>query len=306
MAAVLLLIISFCVFALLYAAPGNLEFILLGPKPPSPQALEEIRRQYHLNDPFLVQYWIWLVGAIHLNFGTSTQTIQPATSVIENRLGVTVFLGIYGFTIAMLAGVPLGILAAVKKRKPADRAVVALSVVGVSSPAYASGIYLLFIFGVLLGWFPVYGAGDGFLDSLWHLFLPAVTLALTIMALIVKLTRVAMIRALDEDYVVFALARGVPQRRVLIAYALRNALVPIVTGAGTILGYTLTGAVLVEVTFALPGVGALLVTSVDYKDIPVVQAVAMLLAFIIIVVNLATDVLYVVIDPRIRFARGTS
>lgn len=303
-AVVLLLIISFAVFTLLDLAPGSLEQILLGPTPATPGALAAIRKEYHLNDPFFLQYLIWLKGAVHLDFGRSVVSSGPVISAIGGGLSVSLFLGIYGFAIAILLGVPLGILAGVKTRTAIDRAAVGLSVVGVSAPAYASGIYLLYIFGVWLGWFPVYGAGSGFLDRLWHLTLPAVALALTVMALVLKLTRAAMINALDQDYIVFARARGVPYRRVLVVYGLRNALVPIVTGAGAILGYMLTGAVLVETTFALPGVGALLVSSVTKKDIPVVQGVAVLLAVIIIVVNLLTDIVYVLIDPRIRFSRG--
>jgi peptide/nickel transport system permease protein len=304
--AVLLVIISFAVFTLLYASPGSIEQILLGTRPANPQTIAAIRAQYHLDDPFIVQYLIWAKGALHLDFGTSVRTAEPVLSGILNRLGVTMFLGVYGFTIAMLLGVPLGIASAVRKRSFLDRAAVGLGVVGVSAPAFASGIYLLFIFAVLLGWFPVFGVGDGFVDSLWHFFLPAVTLALTAMALVLKLTRAAMIDALDQDYVVFARARGIPYRRVLTAYAFRNALVPVVTGAGAILGYMLTGAVLVEVTFALPGIGLLLVDSVTYKDVPMVQAIAMLIAIIIILVNLATDITYVLIDPRIRFSRGAA
>lgn len=303
-AIVLLVFISFCVFALLQVAPGNLAHILLGPKQPSPQALAQVTRQYHLNDPLVVQYLIWLKGALHLSFGTSTRTAQSVASVIGSRLGVSLFLGTYGFSIAMLVGIPLGIIAAIRKRTAIDRAAVGLSVVGVSAPAFASGIYLLFIFGVQLNWFPVYGAGSGFLGSLYYLFLPAVTLALTAMALIVKLTRVAMIKALDQDYIVFARARGLAYRRVLVAYAFRNALVPVITGGGAILGYMLTGALLVEVTFALPGVGALLIDSITYKDFPVVEAIAMLLATIIVFVNLMTDILYIAVDPRIRFNRS--
>jgi peptide/nickel transport system permease protein len=305
-AVVLLLLISLGVFVLLNEAPGNLASILLGPKQPSPQALATVNHQYHLNDSVIVRYLIWLKGALHFNFGTSTQTGQSVVSVIGSRLGVSLFLGIYGFILAMLVGVPLGIVAAIRKRTVIDRAAVGLSVVGVSAPAYATGIYLLFIFGVKLNWFPVYGPGGGFAGRLWHLSLPAVALALTAMALVVKLTRVAMIQALDQDYIVFARARGLSYRRVLFAYAFRNALVPVITGGGAILGYMLTGAVLVEVTFALPGVGALLISSVTYKDFPVVLAIAMLLATTIILVNLLTDILYVAVDPRIRFSRGVA
>ena len=303
---VLLLIISFGVFTLLYIAPGSVEQILLGAKPSSPETLKAIREQYHLNDPFLTQYWIWLKHALRFDFGVSIRTSAPVLSGIEQRMGLTLFLGGYAFIVAMLTGVPLGILAALKKRTLVDRGVVAASVIGVSAPAFATGIFLLYVFAVLVGWFPAYGQGTGFTDRLWHLTLPALALALTAMALVLKLTRAAMIRALDQDYVAFARARGIAPGRVLVVYALRNALIPVVTAAGLILGYVLTGAVLVEVTFALPGIGSLLVDSVNFKDVPMVQGVAMVVAIVIILVNLLTDILYLFIDPRVRFSRASA
>lgn len=300
---VLLLIISFGVFALLYVAPGSVEQVLLGTRPSNPQTLQAIRDEYNLDDPFLTQYAKWLEGAVQLDFGRSIRTSEPVLTGIKNRMGVTLFLGLFGFLIALVAGVLLGVAAAVKKRTSIDRGVVGLSVIGVSAPAFATGIFLLYVFAVLLGWFPAFGQGTGFTDRVWHLTLPALALALTAMALIVKLTRASMINELDQDYVAFARARGISSLRVLFTYAFRNALVPIVTAAGLILGYMLTGAVLVEVTFALPGVGSLLVDSVEFKDVPMVQGVTMVVAFVIIVVNLVTDLLYLFIDPRIRFGR---
>ena len=214
---------------------------------------------------------------------------------------ITVFLGVYGFLIAVSAGVLLGIAAAIRRRTGFDRTVGGLNIVAASAPAFATGLLLLYVFGVSLGWFPVFGQGSGFVDRVWHLALPAVALALTAMALIFKLTRTAMISALDQDYVAFARARGVSESEILVKYALRNALIPVVTACGLILGYMLTGAVLIEVTFALPGIGSLLVDSVSFHDVPVVQGIAMLLATTIVLVNLLTDLLYLVVDPRVRF-----
>src|SRR5262249_4506829 len=159
------------------------------------------------------------------------------------------FLGAYAFVITMLTGVPLGVLAALKKRSFLDRSIVAVSVIGVSAPAFVTGIFLLYLFAVRLGWFPVYGQGNRIGDRLCHLTLHATAVALTAMALVRKLTRAAMITALEQDYVGFARARGVAGRRVVVSYALRNALIPVVTASGLVLGSLLTGAVLVEVTF---------------------------------------------------------
>jgi peptide/nickel transport system permease protein len=301
---VLLLILSLLVFALSYLAPGSPEQMLLGERPSTPETIAAIREQYNLNDPFIVQYGKWLENAVRLNFGNSIRTNEPVLSGIRDRAGLTFFLGGYAFLIAMGLGVPLGVLAAIKKQSTVDRGVVGLSVVGVSAPAFATGIFLLYVFAVVLGWFPVFGQGSGFADRVWHLTLPAIALALTGMALVLRLTRAGMIGALEQDYVAFARARGLPAREVIVSYAFRNALVPVVTAGGLILGIMLTGAVLVEVTFALPGLGSLLVTSVSFGDVPMVQGLAMLTAIVIVLVNLLTDVLYLFVDPRIRYGRA--
>jgi peptide/nickel transport system permease protein len=298
---VLLILISLGVFSLVYLAPGSVEQALLGARPATPALLAQIRAEYHLNDPFITQYLLWAARALHLNFGTSIQFDEPVWTIIRQNLFPTLILGIYGFIIVMALGVPLGALAAFRRRTGVDRSVIGLTVIGVSMPAFASGVFLLYVFSVFLGWFPIYGEGSGVTGRLWHLALPALALALTAMALVVKLTRAGMIAALDQDYVAFAQARGVPWRQIFWHYALRNALIPVITSAGLILGYMLTGAVLVEVTFALPGIGSTLVGAVSFKDAPLVQGIAMMLATIIVIVNLLTDIAYLVVDPRVRF-----
>ena len=239
---VLLVIISFGVFTLLYLAPGSVEEILRGTRPSTPETVQAIREKYHLDESFLMQYWIWAEHAVRLDFGSSIRTSEPVLEGIKSRAALSLYLGGYAFLIAMLVGVPLGVLAALRNRTSVDRGIVGLGVVGVSAPAFATGIFLLYLFAVRLTWFPAYGQGSGFTDRVWHLTLPAIALALTAMALVIKLTRAAMINALDQDYVVFARARGISRPRVLMVYALRNALVPVVTAAGLILGYLLTGA----------------------------------------------------------------
>lgn len=304
--ALLLVLISFGVFSLLYLAPGDTVGALLGPRPASPELLAELRAQYHLDEPFLVQFWIWVTAAVQGDFGTSLASGLPVVETIGDRLPVTIFLGLYAFALTMLVGVTLGIASALRARTTIDRGIVGLSVIGVSMPVFVTGILLLYLLAVRLTIFPAFGAGSGFLDRLHHLTLPAVALALTQATYVLKLTRAAMIEALDQDFVAFARARGVPARSVIVTYALRNALIPVATAGGLVLGLLLTGAVLIEVVFALPGVGALLIEAVTLKDIPLVQGVALLAATTIILVNLATDLLYLVIDPRIRYERGAS
>jgi peptide/nickel transport system permease protein len=301
---VLLVIISFLVFGLLYLAPGNAIQVLLGTHPGSPAAIAALTAKYNLNDPFIEQYALWLKGAVHLNLGVSIQTGQTVTSLIGSRIGLTVFLGVYAFLISVALGIPAGVVAALRNRSASDRTIVGISVLGVSVPAFVSGVFLLYLLAIDAGWFPVYGPGSGFLDQLWHLTLPAFALAFGVMALIVKLTRAAMVTVLEQDYIAFAHARGVGPVRVIIRHALRNALGPIVTAGGLILGVVLTGAVLVEQVFALPGIGSLLITSVEAKDVPVVQGFTLLAAAILIAANFLIDLCYLFIDPRITYGRG--
>lgn len=300
---VVLALISVAVFVLLYVAPGSLDEILLGDQPASPEAIHAIRQQYHLDQPLPVQYLIWLQSAAHGEFGRSIRTGEPVLQGIARRLQLTLFLGTYAFLIAMVLGLLAGILAAVKKGGVLDRLVVSLSVVAISSPAFVSGIFLLYFFGVVIKVFPVFGQGENFPDRVWHLTLPAVALALTGMALVIKLTRAAMIVALEQDFVAFARARGLSPRRVLVNYALRNSLNPVITAGGLIFNRMLFGTVVVEVTFALPGLGSLLIESVNYKDVPMVQGLALLIAGIVVVINLVVDILYLAIDPRVRLGR---
>jgi len=300
---VVLLVLSLGIFALLWIAPEKPIDILLGGRPASPAAIKAIQREYHLNAPFLAQYWRWLSDALQLNLGRSIVTEQPVTQVLGQSLPLTLELALYGFTLALLVGVPAGVAAALLKRRPADRIAVALSVVGVSAPAFATGIALLYVFAVKLGWFPAFGPGSGIASQIVHLTLPACSLALTSIALILKLTRASMIEALDRDFIVFARARGLPARRVVIRHALRNALIPLVTASGSVLAYMIAGVVVVEVTFALPGMGSLLVSSILNADIPVVQGAALVTAVAVVSINLLVDLLYLAIDPRVRLAR---
>lgn len=296
----LLVVFSFAVFTLQNLAPGSVEQVMIGTRTSSPELRQAIRREYHLDQPFLARYWIWLRGAAQLDFGKSVRTSEPVTSGIASRFGLSATLGAFAFVLTGLVGLPLGVLAAVRRRRLADRAVSGLTVVGASAPPFATGIVLLYVFAVLLGWFPAFGAGSGALDRIWHLTLPAIALALAVMAYLVKFTRTAMIAALEQDYVMFARARGLRPRAVLIAYALRNAMIPVATAGGMILTALLTGTVLVETTFALPGLGSLLIDSIEFKDVPMVQGITMLVAAAVIVVNLLTDLVILLVDPRIR------
>lgn len=300
----LLIVISFLLFSLLYIAPGSVLGVLLGGRPSTPLLISELQREYHLNDPFFAQYWLWAKNVLHLNFGVSIVTHEPVSTLIGQSFPVTLFLGVYAFLIAMLFGVPLGLLCARRRGTRVDRIIVGSTVFGVSIPAFVSGLLLLYVFTDAVHLFPSYGAGQGFIDRLYHLTLPAIALSLTELAFVVKISRAALLGVLEQDYITFAQARGVPRARLLFLYTLRNALVPIVTAAGLLLGFLLAGAVLVENVFAVPGLGSLLVSSVLAKDVPVVQAVALLAAVVLMGGNLAADLSFLVIDPRLSRGLG--
>jgi peptide/nickel transport system permease protein len=298
--AVLLVVISFVSFSLLYISPGNLIDILLGARPHTAATVQALTREYHLNEPFLAQYWLWARQAVQLHFGTSIQTSLPVTSEITARLPLSMFLGIYSFVLTMVFGIGLGVVSALRRGSIVDRGLTGGVMLGLSTPAFVAGVALLYVFAIRIHWFPAYGVGSGFFDEFWHLTLPALALALTTVAYVVRHTRAAMIGTLDQDYVVFARARGLSSRRVLYVYLLRNALIPVITISGVILSSLIVGVVLVEVAFSLPGLGSLLVTAAGAKDIPTLQGVVLLFAVVIVVANLLADVVYMVVDPRIR------
>lgn len=247
-----------------------------------------------------MQYGHWLGDLLRLDLGTSIRTGESVASALGDRALLTCQLVGLGFATALLLGLPLGVLAAFRERRPTDRAVQGLGVVTLSTPAFASGLALIYVCALMLGWFPAYGAGEGGLDRLRHLVLPAVTLGLAVMAVLLKLTRAAVVRELARDHVTFARARGVGPRTVLFRYVLRGAAVPVTAGAALVLAYLLAGTVMVETVFALPGLGPLLVDSITFRDLPVVQAVALAVATLVCLANLAADLAQPLLDPRLR------
>jgi len=302
----LLLIISFGIFSLVHLAPGDPVRALLGTRPSDPETLANLRERYHLDDPFIVQYGKWLGQVMQGDLGRSISGNRLVLSSIKERAGVTIYLCVVSTVIVLVAGILLGALAAFRRGGRLDRFVVMFGVFGISSPAFVTGIFLLYVFGVVLGWFPTFGSGRGFLDRFWHLTLPSLALALSIMAIVVKITRTSMIEVMDRDYVAFARARGMSMTRITFAYILRNALIPVVTAGGIIVIGFLANAIYVEVTFAIPGLGSLIVDAVQKRDIPLIQGTTLVFSCFVVAINLIIDVVYTLIDPRIRFGKVES
>lgn len=301
----ILFLISLLTFSLLYLAPGDLVKNLLGNRPSSPEAIATIRAQYHLDDPFLVQYFDWLKNALRGDFGVSIRLQQPVTQVIGSRLGVTgVLIGV-SFVLALVTAVPLGIVSASRAGKRVDRIASATALFGLSAPSFALAILVIALFSIALPIFPAYGAGAPGIDRLWHLLLPSAVLAAGIGAILMRMTRAAVLRELESDAITFARARGL-QESTVQRLALRAALIPIVTSAGLILTFIIGGTIIVETVFALPGIGQLLEEAVMFKDLPVVQAITLLVAAAIALITILVDVSYVLLDPRVRAREARS
>lgn len=294
-----LFLLSFIIFSLLYLAPGDLVKTLVGTRKATPEVIAAITEKYYLDQPFLVQYWNWLSQVFTGNFGESIRSGIPVTSVVGERLPLTFALTALAFVLALAVGIPSGFWAAHRQGSFTDRSIVAWSVIGVSAPSFALALVLLYAFSVMLRWFPTYGVGTGFWDQLWHLALPAIALAAGIAAIIIKVTRASVIGELNQDYVRFAKSRGLSRRRILGLYG-KNAAIPIVTSTGLILATLFGATVLVEATFALPGIGQLLADAITFKDVPVVQAITLIAAALIVVSMLVVDILVVILNPAGR------
>lgn len=297
----LLLVISILVFALVHLTPGDLITNLLGPQKKSEAAIAAITEKYRLDDPLWQQYLAWLGNVLQGNWGTSFRQQAPVGTIVAERAGVTLTLVGFAFGLALVSAVPLGVLAATKPGGRRDQLASGLAIVGISAPAFVISFVLMYLLSAQLGWFPLYGYGDGGLDTLWHLTLPAIALALGLGALLVKITRTVMIRELGKDYITFARARGFRERDIY-GLALRNSAIPLVTSSGLVITFLVAGTILVETVFALPGIGRLLYDAVIYKDLPVVQAATLLIALVIVLVSILADLLYVALDPRVRRA----
>lgn len=293
--------VSLLVFGLLALSPGSTLAMLLGGRPASPEVVQALTEQYRLDDPFWVQYFSWLSRAGTGDFGRSTQSGEAVTSVIAAHLPVTIELSLFVLVLVLLIGIPAGMLSGLRPGRSFDRFASATAIISMSAPTFIVGLVLIYICGVQFAWFPVFGAGGPDLfDRIRHLTLPAIALATILIALVMRQTRAAVLGAADQDYVTFARARGVGRARVLRQYVFRNASLPIVTSTGLVMINAISGAVLVEYVFSLPGIGALMVQVVQANDIPVVQGLAVLIALFIVVITLVVDLITLAIDPRTR------
>lgn len=290
---------SFLVFAAVYAAPGNPETFLVQGRTLPPEVLAAIRRQYSLDDPFPLRYWNWLMNLFAGDFGQSLVNRQDVGAIVADRLPTTLQLCLYASILIVVLGVGVGVVAGIRQGA-LERAVLLASNLGFAVPTFFAALLLMSLFGVTLGWFPVFGSGEGLVDRVWHLTLPAIALALPSAAVVARITRTAIREERNSDHALAAVLRGIPGRILLRRHVVRNSLLPITTVVGVHVAGLVAGAFVVEYAFTLDGIGRLLVSAVQQKDFAVVQAVAMLLVIAFGIVNLVVDLLYGVIDPRVR------
>jgi peptide/nickel transport system permease protein len=297
--------VSVIVFLVLHLAPGDPAEIMLGSQATAAD-LERLRTELGLTDPLYVQFGRWLGRVAQGDLGRSLWMKRPVLLEVLTRFKATLLLTATALVLSSIGGVALGILSARWPNSLLDRTSAVASLFGASMPVFWLGIVLMVIFSLTLGWLPAsgmfapYGGGD-LADLARHLVLPAVTLAAASVTIVARLTRSAMLEVLGQDYIRTARAKGLVERHVVVRHALKNAMVPIVTVIGVQAGYLLGGAVLTETVFAWPGVGTLMVQGILARDIPLVQGCVLVVALTFVLVNLAVDVLYASLDPRIRY-----
>lgn len=297
--------VSIVVFLLASMIPGGPIAALLAGKSTDTATIEAMRQRYHLDLPLYEQYLLWIRGVVQGDLGTSIFTGQPVSAAILERIWLTLALNLSGVLLCLLIGGALGVSAAVQRGSVFDRAIVSVSVFLSSAPSFVLAIAGLYLLAYKLGWFPLFGIGKGgFVETIRHLALPALIVSISPLGFVTKMVRASMIDQLEQDYVTFARARGIPFRRVLFVHALRNALIPILTAAGLLFVGLLTGTVFVETVFGLPGMGRLLITAVQFNDFPVMQGVVLFVAAWIVLLNLVIDALYTIVDPRVAFSRA--
>lgn len=291
------------VFLLLRLSPGDPAGMMLGDQA-TPEQIAALRAELGLDQPIWTQFIIWLKDILTLNLGDSIFFRKPVMEVIPPYAAVTIQLAAVGLVLAIVFGVTLGTISAMKRNRPVDRAVVTSAVLGISLPEFWFALLLIFVFAVTLRWFPVAGYNPpsaGLIAFASTIFLPALALGIRQSALMTRMMRSSMLDVLNEPYITTARAQGLPESKVIGQYAMRTASIPVVTVAGLSAGYMLGGAVAIEIIFALPGLGRMLVEAVGRRDYPLVEGGVLTISLVLAVLNLAIDIVYAWLDPRIRY-----
>jgi peptide/nickel transport system permease protein len=296
-------VVAVVVFSILHLAPGDPAAVIAGDQA-TPEQIEQIRANLGLDRPFYEQFLIWVGNVLRGDLGTSIFSNLPVSRLFLQRLEPTIALTITTMLVTIGLAVPVGVVAAWKAGSAIDRGVMTFAVLGFSFPVFVVGYLLIFVFSISLGILPIQGyreLADGVGPFLLHLILPSLALGLSFMALIARITRASVLEVLSQDHIRTARAKGLPTRHLLFDHALPNAAVPIITIIGVGVALLLGGVVVTESVFAIPGLGRLVVDAILHRDYPVIQGVLLIFSGVYVLVNLTVDLLYVVIDPRIRY-----
>jgi len=298
-----MVVVALFVFSLLFIAPGDPAAVIAGDQA-TPQDVERIRQSLGLDRPFLVQFSDWAWRLVHFDLGRSIFTNLPVTAMIAQRIEPTLSLMVVTLILSIVVAVPIGVVAAWKAGTWLDRAIMSFAVFGFSVPVFVVGYLLAYLFALQLEWLPVQGytpISRGLWPWLENLILPSIALGCVYIALIARITRATMLEVLQQDYIRTARAKGLAQSPILFIHALKNASVPIVTVIGLGIALLIGGAVVTESVFAIPGLGRLTLDAILRRDYPVIQGVVLLFSFVYVLVNLVIDLLYTLLDPRIRY-----
>ena len=296
----ILLVVSALIFFLIRLTPSDPIGSITSGRRISEETRASLTAQYHLDKSLPRQYFIWISNAVKGNLGDSFRYRQPVAGLLAARLPTTIQLVVMSALFAVLLAIPLGVASAIKRNTVVDRIISAFMVFCVSSPAFLNAILLMLIFVFKLRWFPAFGAGQNFTENLYYLCLPAFALSLNMVALTGRIVRDRMIGEFKSNYALALTAKGTPFRRIVMTHCFKNTLIPVITVGGVQLGAMVTGAVLVENVFALGGIGALLIEGIQASDYPVVQSIMLFLVALFLLLNLIVDLIYFIIDPRIR------
>ncbi|HET7387382.1 MAG TPA: ABC transporter permease [Nocardioidaceae bacterium] len=294
--------VTLVVFFMVHLIPGDPAESLLGAQA-TPERVAALRQQMGLDQPLARQYWHFLDDLLHGNLGQSYTYHTPVLSLIGERLPVTLLLVAYAILLILVISIPLSILAASRPGKLGDHAVRVIPLVGLGMPQFWVGVMLLLVLAVGTGWFPVGGYGDTFAEHLWYLFLPALTMAISLSPIIIRSLRSSMLNVLESDYVATARSKGAGGRALFVGHVLRNSVIPAVSIIGVNVSYLVGGSLVIEKVFAIPGLGSMMIESIFARDFPSVQAVALFVAIFVVLVGVLTDVVYTLLDPRVDLTR---
>ncbi len=290
--------VSLVSFLALHLVPGDPVQIMMHGRA-TPEVLAAAHAELGLDKPLPVQYLNFVGKALTGDLGVSIVQRAPVSEIVGERLGPSLFLLAYSAFLAVLLAVPLAIVAALRAERPVDHGIRLAGMIGFAMPPFWVGLLLILLFGLKLKWFPISGYGENFIEHLWHLFLPSVTIALFLTPMLVQSLRSAMLDVMTAEYIEVARAKGLSRRRIVIKHVLRNALIPLITVLAVNIGWLLSGAVVVEYVFAFPGLGSLLVRAVGFRDYPVIQGLSLVFAVIVVTINLVADLSYMAIDRRV-------